>query len=428
MKEIRLYNTAWKGLILILIALAFVAVGIWMISREPYGSTKYVMGWIGSCLFGLGIPIGIFNIFDKRPQLIINENGLWDRKSKQDEVKWEQIIEANISEIYNQPFISIATDVTFKLKNKQYSWAKNLTEAAGLAQFNISLGQIDANEAKLCELINSLSKAEKGDRNKIIQSFENNPKSKFQFNIIKSLLYMSISLVLLKISLSGMVGFMTIIICLGIAVFIVRWHQFGSKSSIVGKYARIAAWFGVVNIVLLLVVVKAKEYFKSPENKEYILTELGSYDFRRNYFGSEDMKGDSLDSFMNRNPEGAGFTITHYYDALVENQILVNNCLNLSKLDTLLDSFVYNYSNEIQMNVQVESLQYSKPYNKIGYVLNFNQDSNLILADTLEYNYPNDVIFNTIDINKDGKDELFALYRYYAINGDNYELTIYNLE
>ena len=132
-----------------------------MISREHYGSDSYIMGWVGTCFFGLGIPIGLFNIFDKRPQIIINENGLWARKSKQDEIKWEQITEAYTSHIYNQQFISIIPNETFTVKTKQYTWAKKLSQALGVQQFNITLGQFDIDEDKLCELINSLSNAEK---------------------------------------------------------------------------------------------------------------------------------------------------------------------------------------------------------------------------------------------------------------------------
>lgn len=87
MTEIKLYKTTTKGLKIIGMCLPFVAIGLWMIMDNPYGSTEYVMGWVGTCFFGLGLPVGLFQTFDKRPQIVITENGIWDRTTNQDEVK-----------------------------------------------------------------------------------------------------------------------------------------------------------------------------------------------------------------------------------------------------------------------------------------------------------------------------------------------------
>ena len=92
MTEIKLYKTTTKGLKIIGMCLPFVVMGLWMITDNPYGITEYYMGWFCMCFFGLGIPVGLFQTFDRRPQIIINENGIWDRTTNQDEVKWEQII------------------------------------------------------------------------------------------------------------------------------------------------------------------------------------------------------------------------------------------------------------------------------------------------------------------------------------------------
>lgn len=93
-------------------SMPFVAIGLWMITQEPIGMAPYIMGWVCVCFFGLGIPVGLFHTFDRRPQIIISENGIWDRTTNQDEVKWEQIIEAYPLDIFEQKFISIVTDDT----------------------------------------------------------------------------------------------------------------------------------------------------------------------------------------------------------------------------------------------------------------------------------------------------------------------------
>lgn len=45
------------------------------------------------------LPVGLFHVFDKRPQIIIIETGIWDRPISQDEVKWEQNLNLHLGQI-----------------------------------------------------------------------------------------------------------------------------------------------------------------------------------------------------------------------------------------------------------------------------------------------------------------------------------------
>ena len=101
MTELKLYKTTNKGLKIIGLSIPFVVIGVWMILQEPTGTTSYIMGWLCTSFFGLGIPIGLFQTFDRRPQIVINENGIWDRTTNQEEIKWEQIIDAYPLDIFN---------------------------------------------------------------------------------------------------------------------------------------------------------------------------------------------------------------------------------------------------------------------------------------------------------------------------------------
>ena len=169
--EIKLYKTSTKGLKLIGMTIPFVLIGIWMITKEPLVIFDYIMGWIGTSFFGLGTLIGTIQTFDRRPQIIISKNGIWDRTTNQDEIKWEQIIEAYPLEIFSQKFISIVADKTFVFKKKQYKWAAKINKKVGAQQLNLNIGQINIDVNKLTELINDLSKVNKEDRKILIQSF-----------------------------------------------------------------------------------------------------------------------------------------------------------------------------------------------------------------------------------------------------------------
>lgn len=260
MTELKIYKTTSKGLKLIGMTLPFVLIGVWMIFESQLGSTNYIMGWIGTCFFGLGIPIGLIQLFDRRPQILINENGIWDRTTKQDEIKWEQIVDAYPLDIFDQKFVSIVSDDSFVFKKKPYKWAAKLNKAIGVQNLNLHLGQTNVDENKLTELIQSLAKAEKKDRKKIIQSFKIKRNEFSVSSILKVLVYISISIALLLLSLTGITAFMTIMIIMGIGAITARWYWGSTEKSIIRQYAGIITWFGLINMVLCLATLKSYDY------------------------------------------------------------------------------------------------------------------------------------------------------------------------
>jgi len=171
MAEIKLYKRPLKGLKIFALTIPFVAVGIWMINNESIGTTNYIMGWLCTCFFGLGIPIGLFQIFDRRPQIIITENGIWDRTTRQDEVKWEQIVEAYPLDIYKQKFVSLVVDDTFVMKKNLYKWAARLNETIGAQKMNLLVSQLKIDEHKMTDFINEIVSTEKINRQHIIKKY-----------------------------------------------------------------------------------------------------------------------------------------------------------------------------------------------------------------------------------------------------------------
>lgn len=174
MTEIKLYKRPLKGLKIFALTLLLVAIGIWMISKEPIGTTNYIVGWICTCFFGLGIPVGLFQTFDRRPQIIITANGIWDRTTKQDEIKWEQIKEAYPLDIYRQKFVSLVVDETFTMKKNLYKWAAKLNEAIGAQKVNLLISQLKIDEYKMTDFINEIITTDKTNRQNIIKKYFGN--------------------------------------------------------------------------------------------------------------------------------------------------------------------------------------------------------------------------------------------------------------
>jgi hypothetical protein len=253
MTEIKLYKTTTKGLKIIGMCLPFVAIGIWMVMDNPYGSTKYIMGWFGTCFFGLGLPVGLFQTFDKRLQILITEKGIWDRTTNQDEVKWEQIIEAYPFDIYGQKFISLATEDTFVFKKKPYKWAAKFNEFIGVQNLNLHLGQINIDEIELTNFINEASKASLEERRKLIKTFKISKTNFSTADLQKAIIYVFMSVLLILLTLSSFSAFMIIMIVMGVSALIARWRPYNST---LGKYAGIVTWLGFINMVLCLGTIK----------------------------------------------------------------------------------------------------------------------------------------------------------------------------
>jgi hypothetical protein len=80
MYEIKVYKSKWKAIKLILLTLPFVIIALYDILTHSMKLPR-VLDWFFLCFFGLGIAIGLFNLFDRRPEIILNEKGIFDRIS-----------------------------------------------------------------------------------------------------------------------------------------------------------------------------------------------------------------------------------------------------------------------------------------------------------------------------------------------------------
>lgn len=171
MTEIKLYKTYWKALRLLVLAITFTVAGIWFTQKSQYGTFYYLIGWGCICFFGLAIPIGLFNLFDRRPQIIITEYGIWDRTTNEIEIKWEQIKGTKLININGQIFISLFVDETFIFSKKQYKWAAKLNEEIGAQKLNLSLGQLEIDPIKLSDLLFQITSSEKKERITVIRNY-----------------------------------------------------------------------------------------------------------------------------------------------------------------------------------------------------------------------------------------------------------------
>jgi hypothetical protein len=168
MKEIKLYKSPWRAIKLILLCSIFVALGLWGILT---GNMPTWAACLNIGFFGLGYPVGLFHLFDRRPQIIINETGIFDRTTNKDFINWEIIQDAYFIDVYKQKFICLVVAEEFKPsqnKSKLYQQTAKFSEAIGAQELNISLGQIKIDTEKLTEFILLMRNATKPNKTELI--------------------------------------------------------------------------------------------------------------------------------------------------------------------------------------------------------------------------------------------------------------------
>jgi hypothetical protein len=156
--EIKLYKSPWKALLLLAACSVFVIIGVWMLS-DP--KAEKFWAWCCICFFGLGIPVSLFNLFDRRPQIILNEIGIFDRTAYTDFINWEVIQDAYLLNINQQKFICLIVDKQYEPSRKKSRFRKaaaGLNKTIGAQELNIYLGAVSVDAVKLGQFILEMSR------------------------------------------------------------------------------------------------------------------------------------------------------------------------------------------------------------------------------------------------------------------------------
>lgn len=187
MIEIKLYKSKWKAIKLMLLCIPFIFWGIWDLTYHLSNSPQF-LNWFFICFFGLGIPIGLFNLLDKRPQVILNENGISDRSSyaifnkreNKDFIKWD-LIQSVYIQVYRNSYRGLPTSkqkiVCLKLKRNTIidtkSKSANLSRSLGLADYNIPLINLEGiNEHEFITFIERMSQTDIVTKRKLLKEFK----------------------------------------------------------------------------------------------------------------------------------------------------------------------------------------------------------------------------------------------------------------
>ena len=169
MKEIKLYKSPLSAFYLFLGGFIFVLGGIFMVMKE--GS---FMAWFALIFCGLWALVSLIILFDKTPQIIINQKGIWYKKAVwkkrnyEDIIEWETIKNIHWSSVNNQKFICLNTTSS---ESKKQSTIQKLNKSMGFQDTNIPLSMIKIDANKLVDFLGSMVVSNDSKREYLIQNF-----------------------------------------------------------------------------------------------------------------------------------------------------------------------------------------------------------------------------------------------------------------
>jgi len=155
--EIKLYKSPKKAFKLIFVSslLAVCALFVLMTLDAP---TRVWYPVIGVC--GLGYPVALFHLFDRRPQIVINEIGIFDRCTCKDFINWDVIQRAYAMDVFVGGYVCLIVDNKYlsSIKKAQVDRPFMIFPEIDAHQIDISVGQLAVDEFKLAEFIMKMSK------------------------------------------------------------------------------------------------------------------------------------------------------------------------------------------------------------------------------------------------------------------------------
>ncbi|MGI4738941.1 MAG: STM3941 family protein [Janthinobacterium lividum] len=169
MPEFRLYKSPAKAIKLLLGCAAFVALGV-LLLRAP--DAPAWVAWSSIGFFGLGTPVSIFQLLDRRPQIIINEVGIFDCTAHRDFINWEIIQDAYLAEAHRQVLICLLVDEAFKSSRKKGQFGRRmaaLNKELGFQELNISLSYVSVDPERLAGFILAMRSASMPERTSLVK-------------------------------------------------------------------------------------------------------------------------------------------------------------------------------------------------------------------------------------------------------------------
>ncbi|RZJ64800.1 MAG: hypothetical protein EOO45_17935 [Flavobacterium sp.] len=165
MNEIKLYKSPIKAIWIIIGCSLFVFPSIYIL---VYQTNPKMVYWFSAVFFSFGYVVGLINLFDKKPQIILNSNGIWDRSLDFKTISWEDIIDCYELRIHRVKFICLVTTPELSQMKKFPEWVDLLHDDIEAQKFNLSTAHVKVKPDSLIKAIKQLSADSGENRNRLI--------------------------------------------------------------------------------------------------------------------------------------------------------------------------------------------------------------------------------------------------------------------
>ena len=105
MERLVIGNSRIKGVVLTFGSLGFVVVGAFILINGD-GDDRWI-GWMSVAFFGDCSLTGLWMLFDQRPRIVVDDNGIYDRTLGVGQIPWSEIDDAYIQSIKGNDFICL---------------------------------------------------------------------------------------------------------------------------------------------------------------------------------------------------------------------------------------------------------------------------------------------------------------------------------
>lgn len=129
------------------------------------------LGWMGTCFFGLGIPVGLFMVFDRRPTVIMNEKGITIRNLKKIILEWQHINEAALISTGKSQMICLYMKDGISLDSGRVGFRKklyHLNKNMGYGDASIPVFNLKVDPERLLILVVMFINADSPDRKNLL--------------------------------------------------------------------------------------------------------------------------------------------------------------------------------------------------------------------------------------------------------------------
>ncbi|NUY80419.1 hypothetical protein HUK80_05890 [Flavobacterium sp. MAH-1] len=162
MQQIILKKSIFQALKLLVLSGIFVVLGIFIITSKD---KSHWIGWMNLVFFGSAFLLGFFQLFDRRAQLIADENGLFDRMNLHESIAWSSVEKMTVMKsgflFSKQAFVMVElkpfSGETLSSKIKKRLFAKRQKKGKAFL-FSISLTPLEGKASETFEKLIELQK------------------------------------------------------------------------------------------------------------------------------------------------------------------------------------------------------------------------------------------------------------------------------